>query len=140
MRGILVALLICLFSLNLTDEPSIGASELHCLALNIYHEARGESVRGQIAVGQVTINRLRHKAFPRSICGVVLQPFQFSWVKQISGWHRTVIPESMYLLSHDILWGKYKDETKGALFFHSKDAEPFNRTMTIRIGNQLFYK
>ena len=140
MRGLLVALLICFISLNLTDEPSIGAAELHCLAMNIHYEARGESVRGQIAVGQVTINRLRHKAFPRSICAVVMQPFQFSWVKQIPNWPRTIIPESTYLLAHDILWGKYKDETKGALFFHAKEVNPFNRREVTRIENHIFYR
>ncbi len=140
MRGILVVLLICLLSLNLTDEPSIGAAELHCLAMNIHYEARGEPLRGQIAVGHVTINRFRHKSFPRSICAVVMQPLQFSWVKQIPNWPRTVIPESTYILAHNILWGKYKDETKGALFFHAKEAEPFNRREVLRIYNHIFYK
>lgn len=139
MKGLLVALFICLLSLNLTDESSIGAAELHCLAMNIYYEARGESERGQVAVGHVTINRFRHKSFPKSICGVVMQPLQFSWVKQ-TAWPRIIIPESTYVLAHDILWGKYRDETKGALFFHAKEAEPFNRREVLRIGNHIFYR
>ena len=53
--------------------------ELHCLALNIYHEARSESLEGKLAVGQVTMNRVRSAHYPNSICKVVWQRGQFSW-------------------------------------------------------------
>lgn len=56
-------------------------SELECLALNIYFEARGESIRGQELVAQVTMNRLRMRGYPKTICGVVTQPRQFVWTR-----------------------------------------------------------
>lgn len=55
------------------------ASAIACLALNIYHEARGEPVDGQIAVAQVTLNRVADPRYPDNVCDVVYQPSQFSW-------------------------------------------------------------
>ena len=46
---------------------------LLCMSLNLYFEARGEEVQGQIAVAEVTLNRVASPAFPDDICGVVLQ-------------------------------------------------------------------
>ena len=61
-----------------------GGGETHaetgCLALNIYHEARGQSIAGQIAVGQVTLNRVRDSRWPNSVCEVITQgPHRASW-------------------------------------------------------------
>ena len=54
--------------------------DLDCLARNIYWEARSESFEGMVAVAQVTLNRVKHKSFPDSICGVVYQgPTRPSW-------------------------------------------------------------
>lgn len=47
--------------------------ELMCLAKGIYFEARGEPESGQIAVGQVILNRVAHPFYPETICGVVFQ-------------------------------------------------------------------
>jgi spore germination cell wall hydrolase CwlJ-like protein len=49
------------------------ARSLQCLAQTIYHEARSESEAGQRAVAQVVLNRVRHPAYPNSVCGVVYQ-------------------------------------------------------------------
>jgi hypothetical protein len=46
---------------------------LQCLAQAVYYEARSESEEGQRAVAQVVLNRVRHPAFPKSVCGVVYQ-------------------------------------------------------------------
>ena len=46
---------------------------LDCLAQAIYYEARSESEDGQRAVAQVVLNRVRHPAWPNSVCGVVYQ-------------------------------------------------------------------
>lgn len=50
-----------------------GGNALDCLTEAVYYEARGEPVDGQRAVAQVVLNRVRHPAFPHSICGVVFQ-------------------------------------------------------------------
>ena len=49
------------------------ASDLDCLALNIYFEARGEPLQGKLAVGHVVINRVGDEKFPANVCQVVLQ-------------------------------------------------------------------
>lgn len=54
--------------------------ELQALALNIYHEARGETEEGMRMVGEVTINRVASSLYPDTICDVVYQKGQFSWV------------------------------------------------------------
>lgn len=48
-------------------------AERDCLAQAIYHEARGESATGQLAVANVIVNRARSAKFPNSLCGVVYQ-------------------------------------------------------------------
>jgi len=50
-----------------------SATEVRCLATAIYFEARGEPERGQIAVAQVVLNRLKNPAYPNTICSVVYQ-------------------------------------------------------------------
>lgn len=50
-----------------------GESDLECLTQAVYFEARGETKAGQAAVAQVVLNRVRHPAFPNSVCGVVFQ-------------------------------------------------------------------
>lgn len=53
---------------------SIDASrDLDCLTQAVYYEARGEGSDGMKAVAQVVLNRARHPAFPKSVCGVVFQ-------------------------------------------------------------------
>ncbi len=52
---------------------AFSAREQQCLANAIYFEARGESAKGQAAVAQVVLNRVRNPAYPNSICGVVYQ-------------------------------------------------------------------
>lgn len=60
------------------DEASgPGAlAEWQCLTIALYHEARGEPEIGQIAVGETILNRVRSKAYPDTICGVVFQNSQ----------------------------------------------------------------
>ncbi len=58
--------------LGLTDEKARAKSE-KCLAEAVYFEARGEAVRGQIAVAQVVMNRTFSGFYPTTVCGVVYQ-------------------------------------------------------------------
>lgn len=63
--------------------PPANSHDLQCLSQAVYFEARGEPAMGQAAVAQVVMNRVRHPAFPKSVCGVVFQraghSCQFSW-------------------------------------------------------------
>jgi len=62
------------FHFNTADTESRDhARDTQCLAQAVYYEARGESPSGQAAVAQVVLNRVRHPAFPKTICGVVFQ-------------------------------------------------------------------
>ena len=54
-------------------------ASLTCLALNIYFEARSEDLISQIAIGQVTLNRVESEKYPDTVCEVVTQQGQFSW-------------------------------------------------------------
>ncbi|MGL5583255.1 MAG: cell wall hydrolase [Cetobacterium sp.] len=49
------------------------------LTLNVWHEARGESYAGQLAVAEVTLNRVKSKHYPDNVLDVVTQRKQFSW-------------------------------------------------------------
>ena len=57
-----------------------GAEE-DCLANAVYFEARGESIEGQLAVAEVVMNRASSGRYPPTLCGVVVQRSQFSFVR-----------------------------------------------------------
>jgi hypothetical protein len=56
-------------------------SEQQCLAKAVYFEARGEGLEGQLAVAEVVLNRVASGRYPATICGVVTQPAQFSFIR-----------------------------------------------------------
>ena len=114
-------------------------TDLKCMEKNLYHEARGEPIAGIIAVGHVTMNRTKSEHFPSSVCEVVYQPKQFSWVyeKPITP---SVIPLYIKQIAYDLVVSKkLKDNTGGSLFFHAKWVKPFKRTRQVAIGNHIFY-
>lgn len=124
--------------------------ELNCLAQNIYYEAANQSVRGQIAVAFVTLNRVSHPSYPKNICGVVHQKYdgycQFSWVCMVDrlpihmpSFNEIKRVAQSILHSHD----KMKDPTNGALFYHADSIDPPWGTMytkTVKIGDHVFYR
>ena len=57
-------------------------AEQDCLASAVYFEARGEPVKGQLAVAEVVLNRVASDQYPDSICAVVVEPAQFSFVRR----------------------------------------------------------
>jgi len=93
--------------------------EQDCLANAVYFEARGEPIEGQLAVAEVVLNRTRSGRYPNTICEVVTQPWQFSFVRRgnipradrrSESWRRAVavarIAEAgaSRLLPNDVLW------------------------------------
>jgi spore germination cell wall hydrolase CwlJ-like protein len=115
--------------------------DIACLAKNIYHEARGESLHGQIAVAQVTLNRVASGKFQRNICSVVYAPKQFSWtigprkkIKDTKAWEASVAVATA-VLTKSIHLPDFK-----ALYFHTKQVNPgWNRSVLAVIGNHIFY-
>lgn len=65
--------------ISFVDFGNQSAEEM-CLAKAVYFEARGESLEGQLAVAQVVLNRAASGVYPPTVCGVVTQPAQFSFV------------------------------------------------------------
>jgi spore germination cell wall hydrolase CwlJ-like protein len=111
-----------------------------CLALNIYHEARGESIQGMQAVALVTRNRMR--VTDRNACEVVHSPYQFSWTIYKP---KATDPKSYKLaekIAIDVLTGKVSDLTGGATFYHHIDVNPHWAKKFIyrkTIGKHKFY-
>ncbi|AZZ36774.1 hypothetical protein CIK05_08205 [Bdellovibrio sp. qaytius] len=56
-------------------------SSFDCMVCNCYHETRGESQEGKIAVAKTVLSRAESKSFPGTVCKVVYQPWQFSWTR-----------------------------------------------------------
>ena len=79
----IVSLIITGFSLVIYDSfnEKKDIQNLTCLALNVYHEARGEPTAGQYAVAKVTMNRVASKHYPDTICQVVFQK-NWDWLRR----------------------------------------------------------
>ena len=118
--------------------------DISCLATNIYHEARSEPIEGQIAVAQVTVNRVKNKhQFANTVCGVVFERAQFSWtlgkpkrVTDKKAWE-TAVQVARVVLTHS-----HPVPKLNALFYHTTKIKPrwakHKRVLT-RIGNHVFY-
>jgi N-acetylmuramoyl-L-alanine amidase len=116
--------------------------DLRCLADNIYHEARGESHIGQIAVAQVTINRARLQK--TSICAIVYQKNQFSWVGKVKEPNRaSALWKRIENIAHQALEGKQSLQgLKHATHFHTIDVYPLwadTKRFIMEIGRHRFY-
>ena len=125
------------------------SSSLDCLALNIYHEARGEPRDGQIAVAMVVVNRAKDSRFPNSVCDVVKQGgeergCQFSWWcdgRSDKPTNRAAWAESRPL-AEAVLAGDIQDPTGGALWYHADHVRPAWRMPIVqgpKIGRHVFY-
>jgi N-acetylmuramoyl-L-alanine amidase len=135
----------------LVDRFSAGAplsEEANCIAVAVYHEARGESLEGQLAVARVIMNRAASGKYPPSWCGTVKQPWQFSFVnprtglypyidessaawKKALGVTRLAISNAYPTLSTDVLW------------YHADYVSPsWGRRLSRvdKIGTHIFYR
>ena len=124
--------------------PTLDPKEVECMALNIYHEARGERVEGQIAVAHVTVNRVNHENWPGNICDVVYQSKQFSWTHMIKDHtpNEKRAWKEAQVIARDVMIGNTEDPTKGAEFYHANYVNPWwakEYILTKVIGNHLFY-
>lgn len=127
-------------------------SSVDALACNIYMESRGENISGQMAVGFVTLNRLKHEGYPASVRKVVYQDSQFSWtlikgsykVRDQDSWRVAKdIAKFLYKIrDNEVLYSRL-DPTDGATHFHTKKIKPYWTkffTKTTTIGYHVFYK
>ncbi len=155
---LLIAFLFILISIPITTHQLVkyknNTQEIKCLALNIFHEARSESKKGQQAVASVTLNRVASKRYPNTVCDVVYQKRwdrirkryvgQFSWTEfdrppklKSKAWFRAWnIAERAYKEKHKI-------KLKGAIFYHANYIKPSwarKKKPIARIGSHIFYK
>lgn len=131
--------------------------QMNCMALNIYHEARGENSAGMYAVADVVLNRVVDSRYPSTVCKVVKQSItknnkpvknkcQFSWYcdgasdtpKNPEAWIKAT--EIAYLI---IIEHKFRGITDGSTHYHTNQVNPrWNSEMQLvgRIGSHLFFR
>lgn len=128
-----------------------GGNEWQCLSEALYFEARGESVSGLFAVGEVILNRRDSSAFPGSVCGVVHQGTGRRYACQFTytcDGHSDRIGnpaafDRVARVARLLLDGAPRDLTVGATHYHTSAVSPswsrrFARTATI--GAHRFYR
>lgn len=128
-----------------------ASRDLDCLSQAVYYEARGEGLAGMRAVAQVVLNRVRHPAFPKSVCGVVYQGAgqrvgcQFSFTcdgsmrrpRQDDAWARA------RAVAAKALSGFVMAEVGSATHFHTTGVSPGWRASLLRVaqvGSHIFYR
>ncbi len=121
-----------------------SSREQECLAGAVYFEAKGEPLVGQLAVAKVIQNRARSGRFASSICGVVMQPSQFSFIRNGAfpaidrssrNWKSAV---AIARIAQANAWNS---SVNNALYFHARYVSPrWKLTRVASIGNHIFYR
>jgi spore germination cell wall hydrolase CwlJ-like protein len=132
---------------ELVSETNVDgelSKDMRCLAGAIYFESKGEPLGGQLAVGRVIVNRAKSGRFPKTYCGVVYQPSQFSFVRGgqmpaintgSAAWREA---RAIAQIADD---GSWDSPAKGALFFHSRRVSPgWRLTRIAQVENHVFYR
>ncbi len=102
-------------SASASGGASANESNVYLLARAINGEARGEPYTGQVAVGAVIMNRVRHASFPNTIAGVIYQPGAFTAVSD--GQIHAEMSESCLRAARDALNGW--DPVGGAIYYYN---------------------
>lgn len=123
-----------------SQTQTLSKAQLGCLSRAAYHESKGESDAGMLAVIHTTLNRVKDNRFPKTVCGVVYQKSQYSWVKNNPKVKEKEQYERAERLAKEVVAGKHKDNSKGALYFNSLHKRPKGTVCTVRIGGHSFYK
>lgn len=126
-------------------QDAAGAdAELNCLAIGVYYESKGEPLEGQLAVAEVILNRAKSGRFPASVCGVLTQRGQFSFVRggrlpqppaSARAWKTAL---AVAQVARDDAWDS---RVSNALFFHARYVSPgWRRARVGSVGNHIFYR
>lgn len=126
------------------DTSDTLNAEQRCLAGAVYFESKGESLPGQLAVARVVMARAKSGRFASTLCGVVYQKSQFSFVRGgtmpridtgSNNWRNAVA------ISKIALNGSWKSPVEGALFFHARHVSPgWRLTRLGSVDNHIFYR
>jgi spore germination cell wall hydrolase CwlJ-like protein len=128
---------------SVADSHQHDDDELRCLATGIYFEARSEPLAGQLAVADVILNRTTSGRFPRSVCSVITQRGQFSFVRggkiptapDNAQWRRAM---AVAEVARKDLW---ESPAGDALYFHARYArQSWGRAHVATVGNHVFYR
>ena len=121
-------------------------NDVECLARNIYYEAGIEPMAGKIAVGTITVNRVKAKYWGHHICDVVYSPEQFSWTKEKKRAWVTLKGQTWaesQAAAEAVLKGGIRDkQLKTALFYHEDYVSPQwrdNSKRVLKVGHHIFY-
>lgn len=124
--------------------PEDLSGDMKCLAGAVYFESKGESLEGQLAVARVIINRAKSGRFASSLCGVVYQPGQFSFVR---GNSMPSIPVSStdwreaVAIAQIAMEDSWDSRAEGALYFHARRVSPgWGKRQLAAIDNHIFYR
>ena len=128
-----------------------GDAHFKCLAEALYFEARGETLKGQIAVAEVILNRVNSSKFPNTVCGVIKQGTGRKYACQFTytcdGNPETIHEPAAYArvakIARMMLDGAPRRLSGGATYYHTTAVNPswarkFRRTA--KMGVHLFYK
>jgi spore germination cell wall hydrolase CwlJ-like protein len=135
----------------IAGTPASRASAVRCLAQAIYYEAASEDEAGQRAVAQVVLNRVRHPAFPASVCGVVFQ----GWERPTGCQFSFTCDGSLVRAPSNVLWARAIRLAKAALtgsvepsvghatHYHADYVVPYwadSLAKTATLGRHIFYR
>lgn len=123
-----------------TGYPKQG--DLQTMARAIHGEARGEPYEGQVAVGAVILNRVRHASFPNSVHGVIFQPGAFTAVSDGQIWTPLATDAPAFKAARDALAGW--DPTGGCIYYWNPATATskwiWSRPVVKSIGKHYFAK
>lgn len=123
-----------------SSNVNVGSSDYNLLARIISAEARGEPYSGQVAVGAVILNRVKHPSFPDTISSVIYQKGAFDCLTD--GQVDQPIAESAYRAAQEVLSGS--DPSGGAIYYYNPktatNAWIRSRPIITTIGNHVFCK
>jgi hypothetical protein len=132
------------------SERDVAAS-LQCLTAAVYYEARSESFEGQRAVAQVVLNRVRHPAFPKSVCGVVYQgsrrrtgcQFSFTCDGSLGARRDPAAWARARKVAGAALAGSVYGPAGHATHYHASYVHPWwaaSLTHAVTVGSHIFYR
>lgn len=134
-----------------TRPEAEGGEEWRCLSEALYFEARGETVKGQFAVAEVILNRVKSTRFPDTLCGVIRQgtgkKYQCQFTYTCDGRKEVIAEprafERVSKVARLAIDGTAEELTEGATHYHTTSVRPNWAnvyTKTARIGVHVFYR
>ena len=135
------------------------AEAIVCLALNVYHEAKNQSLAGQIAVAEVVMNRVDDPRYPNNVCDVVKQGLTYKWKPSVPirnqcqfSWYcdgKSDVAKEKYAweesvsVAKGVYYGYLDAYLEGATHYHAYYVNPSwaeTKTYITRIDDHIFYR